>query len=49
MCNADENILDKFEANPLLASKAKAHEIYERLNPDNGDEDETAERKVVRN
>jgi len=33
MCNGDENILDKFEANPLLSSKAKAHELYDRLNP----------------
>jgi hypothetical protein len=47
MCNGDENILDKFEANPLLASKEKAIELYERLNPDDGEEEE-GERKVVR-
>jgi len=48
MCNGDENILDKFEANPLLASKEKAHELYDRLNPDDGEEGEGEERKVVR-
>jgi|NOAtaT_7_FD_contig_91_1366787_length_480_multi_2_in_0_out_0_1 hypothetical protein len=47
MCNGDENVLLNFEANPLLSSKAKAFEVYERLNP-HVDEEEEAERKVVR-
>jgi len=39
MCNGDENILDKFDYNPLLASTERAEELIEEL-ADNGEEEE---------
>ena len=31
MCNGDENILDKFDYNPLLESTERAKELIEEL------------------
>jgi len=39
MCNGDENILDKFDYNPLLESTERAKELIEELASDDDEEE----------
>lgn len=48
MCNGDESVHENFDSNPLLASSAKAEELFETLNPDDGEEEEEERKTKLR-